>query len=1369
MKIIIIILLFTVALQSQNKISYDEIGHNNFGKEFYLTVPPNLSQENLSHKEFVNFLFFSPFDANVSLEIPGKGFKTNLSVKANKTSGIKLNINTVQPIIKNGNEDIHYDLVFKNSAIIIKSDYPISVIVLSNFENSADSYLAIPLENLGKNYVVSNYQDVSDRYSGYLTLKSNSTIIATEDNTNVEFFYPAENTPYDVRGPKISGNTFTKTLNKGDIWVMSSYQAKDDLSNARVKSNKPISVISSNQCANIPANNNWCDFIMNMELPVEFWGKSYIISKYSYKRYSPLIRVFAAESNTQIFLNGTLYDEIDDVFSEIKKSYIEIQRPLDNNFKPFIISSDKPIMVTSYNTGDEEDQKEYPNGGPSMMSLPSIQSMTNFISISSPNFSEDISFNDNYVNLLFELDESNDIPESFEYGFLIGNEFKWNKIKNNQNIISTQKINVPYNNKIYGVINFRLPTTGQIKFRSNYKFTAINYGTKEFKSYGFSSNYNLVLNQGVDTTAPKIDWSSTCDSQIIGAITEDNLKGNLLIPDSNLTNMRVIDRSKNPANFVIDIIDKTKGASGTIRVWDAYGNITNQKVYYKPQDVAIEPTRIKLNTKSNQRVTENFSIINNSDEDFELKKLYSDFESLEFYFNGIDIQDLTIIIPPKSEYQFQVSLNSPVDTIFNAKLFIANDCLDRQLARINIDVTSPIIEVTDVDFQDIITGQELIKEFKIYNRGKVTLEITGVIYPNIYDFEIIGMPLISEINPFKIAPNSFFTGYIKNKSQKKGLLYDSLKFRSDAERFDSVCYISANLLEPGFIVNSYDFERKIISTDNNNIQPYKSNTMMIANYSKVPIRIKDLKFFGEQNSSAFIINKDYFINKLLQPNEEYEFIVEFKPQTLGQHNLNIEFILFNDIPTYSVLSLKGFGTLPKLEFKDTLDFGKIQLNSTKNEKFEIHNIVKNWEYHDKLEKYNLEYDYSKAEEYGFNLFDINYREINPNANVENNFSFTPNKIGIEILEVKIHGNFEGNNTFYLKGEGVDSKLQIITPDLNAYACENEKDTISITFHNIGTSEINLEPLYFSPIIPEFSFVESKYSLSEFTIQPNEIISIPIEFTSFGKDRNTQLIIKEKQKITTTNINFNGINRLYDNEFELKPISQKVEVNKPALTTVSIENSPELKDANIQDLSLLVTFDPSMLKLQNNSIRLSNKHNSKYIIDNFTELENGKVRFDLISLTEENLSDGGELVSFIFNTFLPNEIENKSKVNIDIIAKTTQCVNFKTNNQQEIEMILECGDEFRKVNSDLIPFHIDKINPNPLDRNLDLSYSIPFDSNVYISLVNIKGDIVRVFENSYKAKGFYNFNLNIENIASGQYFLRINAGQFSDNISLIIKK
>jgi len=1370
MRITILIILFANLLLSQSNIGYDEIGHNNFGREFYLSVPPNLSIENQSHNEYINFIFFSPFDANVIIEVASRGFRKELKLKANESNGLKVNINTIQPLIKTGMVDLFYDIEVKNAATIIKSDFPISVVVLSDFENTSDSYLAIPKENLGTEYVVSSYTDASNRYSGFRSLKSNSMIIATEDDTEVEFFYPAENTKFEVRGLKVSGNTFKKTLQNGDVWLLSSVMSNDDLSNARIKSTKPISVISSNQCANIPNDNNWCDFIMNMEIPTQYWGKSYIISKFDFKKYSPVIRVYAAENDTKVFQNGELVGEIKDIFSKDEKSYIELYRPLDNYFQPFILSSDKAIMVTSYNTGDTEDQKTDPNGGPFMMSLPSIESMTKYTSISSPNFPQDVSFNNNYVNLLFELDESNSIPSSFEIGYNSGNVFNWIKIKDNPNIKSAQKINIPYNNKTYGVVNFKLPNTGHFKLRSNYNFTLINYGVNEFKSYGYPGNINLVMNEGIDTTAPVIKWSVNCDSKIEGEIIEANLKGNLLIPDSNMTNMIVLDKSVNPAKFTIDILDNKKGASGSIKVWDIYGNITETKITYTPQKIELSENNFIINSKAKVENIFSFDIINKSNLDYKLNYLYSDYKDIKFYIDGIEFVKNTHVIPKDNKLKITASFTSVKDTTFNTKIYVGDDCLIQYLGELKVNISSPIIEVSDIVFQDAIVGQEQIKTFSIYNKSKVDLTLTGIIFPNIYDFEVYGLPLISDINKVVIAPGQSMTAYVKVISKKIGDLSDSIKFISDADAIDSVCYIKATILEPGLIVNSYDFSRKNINHINKVISPYVSDTLKISNFGKATIEIKDVIILNSENKEAFLINYNDMIGKKLKSNEELNFEIGFLPEKLGQHSIELEFVLNDNIKTSSTLKLTGFGTQAKLDFIDTLDLGKVQINSDyRVETFEILNTQNNWEYYSKLDEFTLEYNENLADEMGFVISSTGQNEIEVGQVSKYYITFTPKSLGLQILPVKVKSNATGKNTFYLKGTGIESKLYIEDINISGKACQGEKDTLYIKLRNDGTSDITLEPLRFEPILPEFKFLDPTYSLNEFNLEVNKTIEIPIEFQSFGFTKDINLIVKEKKNLVANEISVTGENKLYDNVFEIIPLKQSVEVSKPALSSVILEQNPELIDANLKDLSLIVTYDPSILNLQQSSIKVGNQISDNYIVANINEIDYGKIQFDLISLNQENIIQGGELVSFIFKTYLSNKKENYSNVNIDLISKTTQCVNFQTENPQIIETILNCVDEFRKIESDVTPFFIDKISPNPLDKNISLTYAIPFNANVSISLIDLNGNIVKSYINAFQNKGYYDFELNIDNLANGQYFLRIISGSFIENSPLLINK
>lgn len=1365
MKLTFFIILFSFLLFSQENSSYPEIGHNNFGTEFVLTVPPNLSIPNQEHLEFINFIFYSPFDTKVKIEVANKGYVKELSLKANINNGFKIPATIVQPYMKTGYVDSYFDIVVKNSAIKITSEYPISVLVLSDFDNSGDSYLAIPKQHLGNEYVVSSYTDVSDFYKDFTSLKSNVSLVATEDSTVIEFFYPAENTIMDVKGIEISGETFTKKLNKNDIWIMSSVLSGDDLSNARIKSNKPISVISSNQCANIPSNTKWCNFIMNMETPTEYWGYSYVVSKYEYKKYEPVIRIYAKENNTDIYVDGVYYETILNVYDKTKKSFIELPRTNENNFDPFIISSDKPILVSSYSTGDEEDLKPTPNGGPSMLNIPSIESMTNFINVSSPNYAQDVSFNENYVNLLFELDESNDVPVSFEYGFLEGKRFNWYKVKNSLNITYAKKISNPHNNKTYGVIGLKLPSNGNIKFRSDYKFTMINYGFNEFKSYAFQSLYNLVSNEITDLEAPIINWEISCDSKIIGEIIEENLKGNLLIPDSNLVNMKVIDRSVNPAEFEIDIIDINKPAAGTIKVWDVYGNISEEKIIYSPKNIRINPKYIEINEKINNKLIGNFEIENLSDTDYYLKDIITEINEIEFKYNGVEISELDdpIKIVGNSSIYIEYSGMFSNDTIVESKILLDDGCFTYDKSYIKINIETPQIYVSDVNFQDVSKGQNQIKNFAIYNRSNVPLTITDIIYPNIFDFEVPGLPIINDKNPLIIAPKSDYKLEIILKSNKIGNLFDSLKVVSDAPTYDNVCYIYARILEPGLVCEAFDFGRREVYNSAFNDVDYIIDTIKIWNYGSKDLIIKNLNVINS--------NSDYFEiedlrNKLVEKNKFINYFVRYKPLEVGNHHLEIKVNLVNDIETNSNIRLSGIGVLSKIKTADTLDFGNVYINTSET-KF-INLLNEEYEFSNDLSKLLLKYDINSLNSNYF-IFNENETHLEINESKEFEVKFEPKKLGYFETIIELLGNYDGNREIILRGVCVDSRLEILSDKFNSIACEGEKDTLTVKIKNNGTSTLILEPLRFDPIVPEYSFLQPELSLNEFQIEADSTKEIKIEFTSFGNDRQIDLILKDKTKLLPEIIELTGNNKLFENVYEIKPLKQSVEVSQPALSKIILEGNQNIDESDVKDLRISVSYDPSILSLQDKTITLSSQLKNKYEIENIEKIDNGKYQFDLLSLGDWRIDKDMELASFIFNTYLSNSSSNVSKVKIDIVSKNSDCVNFKTSEDAEIETLLNCAEEFQKVNSTLIPFNISEINPNPINSNLNVDYSFPFDSEVKIALYDINGSEVRNYVDEFKNTGFYYFDLNIDNLSNGYYFIIYSAGDFNKRIPLIINK
>jgi hypothetical protein len=78
-------------------------------------------------------------------------------------------------------------------------------------------------------------------------------------------------------------------------------------------------------------------------------------------------------------------------------------------------------------------------------------------------------------------------------------------------------------------------------------------------------------------------------------------------------------------------------------------------------------------------------------------------------------------------------------------------------------------------------------------------------------------------------------------------------------------------------------------------------------------------------------------------------------------------------------------------------------------------------------------------------------------------------------------------------------------------------------------------------------------------------------------------------------------------------------------------------------------------------------------------------------------------------------------------------------------------------------------PNPFNPSTTIAYSLPQASNVKLSVYNALGQQVKIVENVYKNAGNYQVTLNANDLNSGIYFYKLEAGQFSQIKKMILVK
>jgi hypothetical protein len=221
-----------------------------------------------------------------------EGYPNNYPVKARQTTQIALDRTQMQ--MKSPG-----DIAGEFKSCHITSKKPINVQFFSSGANSGGSYLALPVNAWGKEYVAASYNDNGPGDGAMTGGRGPASIdpaggvfmvIAAYDGTEVTII-PTARTGGDHYGVNQGiGNTgkpqpYNVGLNRGQCWMVKSKSAfrddgTDDISASIIKSNKPVAVISGHEDAYIYGsdvagfNLEARDYMVEQMIPVEYWDNT---------------------------------------------------------------------------------------------------------------------------------------------------------------------------------------------------------------------------------------------------------------------------------------------------------------------------------------------------------------------------------------------------------------------------------------------------------------------------------------------------------------------------------------------------------------------------------------------------------------------------------------------------------------------------------------------------------------------------------------------------------------------------------------------------------------------------------------------------------------------------------------------------------------------------------------------------------------------------------------------------------------------------------------------------------------------------------------------------------------------------------------
>ena len=409
--------------------------------------------------------FTSDKNANVTVEIPGVGYKQTYTVAANQ-------VTTSSPIPKTGTQDARINTSgSSNRGIHVTSDVPIVAYAHIYNASVSGASLLFPTNTLGKDYYSINYTQSSNAANA----NSFFFVVATEDNTTVEITPSAAN----LNGLP-AGVATQVTLNTGQVYnVMGTTSGNlgTDLTGSRIRSIssngsggcKKIAVFSGAGKMSIGGAGNAggsADNLFAQAFPSVAWGKKYLTAPTG-SQPNNFYRICVTDPTTVVKLNGTVLP----ASSLINSFYYQFKNGNAsgaNSPVPNLIEADKPVLVAQYCTTQALEGNPTGIGGdPEMIYLSPVEQTINSITLYSASKFQIVQ---SYINVIIK----NGGVASFKLdGASKTSSFSAHPQDNN-----------------YSYATFTV-ASGSHTLYSDTGFNAIAYGFGSAESYGYNAGTNI--------------------------------------------------------------------------------------------------------------------------------------------------------------------------------------------------------------------------------------------------------------------------------------------------------------------------------------------------------------------------------------------------------------------------------------------------------------------------------------------------------------------------------------------------------------------------------------------------------------------------------------------------------------------------------------------------------------------------------------------------------------------------------------------------------------------------------------------------------------------------------------------------------------
>ena len=338
---------------------------NRFGKASESEVIPPVLWITTRESTPVNFSIFTIF-----------GLVTSDVVTHGQIKYVNISLEFV---VFDSTEDSNEDSRFKGIHIKAQDNKKIVVFGQNEEVSSNDAFLALPIISLPSEryeYILASI--LGDAGTAQQAKDSVALIIGTENDTEI-ILEPSVLIPHPFASPLTGGNFIPGTPVNIRTVTIQRFQTfylqvrGGDISGTRIIANKPVSVFSGHECANVPVSFQPCDMLIEQIQPIHTWGTE-VITIPLRTRSADLIKVFASQDSSLISIthtntvNGTVTSDPSFILNR-------------NEFKELVIG-DFTLIESNYQIGVFQFSRSYQTDNviesdPFMLAVPSREQYRN--------------------------------------------------------------------------------------------------------------------------------------------------------------------------------------------------------------------------------------------------------------------------------------------------------------------------------------------------------------------------------------------------------------------------------------------------------------------------------------------------------------------------------------------------------------------------------------------------------------------------------------------------------------------------------------------------------------------------------------------------------------------------------------------------------------------------------------------------------------------------------------------------------------------------------------------------------------------------------------------------------------------------------